>query len=284
MTSENKPKDELDRLMSEGGHKAQDIIQNLSGVAGAAQQIVDLSNAGREVIKHPLPGSVDWESAIDSWQRTNYQADHLLRGIQTLSIAAFTSTASGTNFAMTQFTALPSQPPSLLPPQQEATFMPQRNLRFVIDQSIKRDELLALMRQFGLAKAYPGKKSPIELFEIAWASYERPVLASSPVSTSLIPMREAIESTLQELLRRRPVEEAAKNQRSKILSIGRQLAHAGITEEDTQTWANNWERLVDELSDAKQGNYSRDEWRDVLRRAILFLQELLQGIDPAKFR
>lgn len=284
MTEAKKPQDELARVMREGYEKAQCIINVNTSVQRWAQQLTDLSNAGSEVIKYPSPDSVNWQGAIDTWKRANSQADIVLHGLSAMSISALNSTASGLNFTMIHFATSHGLYLSLTPQQQTAALSAQNSLNQVIDQSIRKDDIILLMRQFGLDARLAGKKTAIEQFEIAWAAYEAPVTQSSPVNTSLIPMREAIETTIQELMRRRPNQEAAKNQQSKILSIGNQLAQHGISRSDIQPWALQWDELANDLSGSKQANISRNEWRNLLRRGALFLQALLQGLDPAKLR
>ena len=270
--------------MREGSKKAQHIISLNIGIQRWAQQLIDLSNAGMAVIQYPTPNNVDWQAAIDTWQRANGQADDILHGLSAISISGLNSTVSGLNFTMSQFTTSHGLYLSLPPRQQTAAISAQDNLDQTIDQSIRKDDIIALMRQFGLNIESAGKKTAIEQFEIAWVAYEAPLTQSFPVNTSLIPMWEALEITIQELMRCRPTQKPVKNQQSKILSIGAQLAQRGISQSDIQSWALQWNKLTNDLSGSKQANISRNEWRDLLRRAALFLQELLQGLGQTKLR
>ena len=97
-------------------------------------------------------------------------------------------------------------------------------------------------------------------------------------------MRECINGTITELLRRRHKLKRARSQRDKVLSICHQFAGYGVSEWAMRYLAERWESLVDELSSAKQRHYSRDEWWDCLRRATLFLIELLQSLDRSKMK
>ena len=286
MTSQNNPKDELDKLMSEVGGKAQRIVGLASNTKASAQYTVDLVNASRSVIKYASPNdaSIDWEAAVDAWKRTNDKADLMLGQLTAMSISGYNSTSSGSAYAMTQFTApqviILNTPPLL----RNDAHVAIQILNDVIDQSASKEKAIQLMREFGLMRVPTSEKSPIELFETAWAAYEQPVTQSSPISTSLIPMRECINQAIKELLRRRPNQEETKNQYVKIISIGKQIARDGIVDADVQAWASHWEALLDELSGSKHGDYSRDQWRNLLRRATLFLIEFLQGLDSAKLK
>ena len=182
---EKMPTDELDTVMRGGAAKAQVIIQWANNIQQRAQQIVDLSNAGRVVLQYPQPANIDWQSAIAAWQRTTDQADLLLSGMITLSVETFTSAASGLNFTMTQFAVSQSQP-APLSSEQVAAMSARMNLSDIIDQSVQKEDVRALMQQFGLAGTHYREKSAIELFDIAWAAYDRPVTQCSPVNTSMM--------------------------------------------------------------------------------------------------
>lgn len=130
-----------------------------------------------------------------------------------------------------------------------------------------------------LQTLHRGRKSPAELFETAYAAFEKPVTQRSPAATSLIPLRECINGTIAALLRRRPKQEPAQSQRDKILSICGQLAGGGVPQWAIGSLAERWGSLVYESSASKQRNYSREEWGDCLRRASLFLLEFLQSLD-----
>jgi hypothetical protein len=148
------------------------------------------------------------------------------------------------------------------------------------------------MRSFGLAKPPAGKKSVVELFETAWAAYDMPVTTSFSANTSLIPMRECLEMAIDELLKKRPSQESVRGGwLGKIASLFKSLGRAGVTEADIQGLMNQWQNparpdlaLEDELSSAKTANYGRGQSMDVLRRATIFLKQLLTGLDPAKLR
>jgi hypothetical protein len=284
MSEEKKPEEELSKIMQRASEKAQRIIDFNDNSKKLAQQIIDLSNAGDNILKYPIPSGINLSTTINAWQRVSDQTDDVLGKLSAIPLYTLSSVASGVNFTMTQFITSDRLYSFLPLQQQSAAITAQKNLGQVIDQSIRKDDITRLMQQFGLVTSPVGKKSAAEQFETAWMAYETPVTQSSPVNTSLIPMRESIETIIQELMRRRPRQEPAKNQKGKIISIGEQLARDGISRSDIESWALQWEKLANELSGSKQANISRDEWRDLLRRAALFLQEILQGLDPTKLR
>jgi hypothetical protein len=284
MSEEKKPEEELSKMMQITAEKAQSIINFNDNSKRLAQQIIDLSRTGDNILKYPIPSGINLSTTINAWQRVNDLADEVLHRLNTTPLNALTSVASSVNLTMTQFIRGEELYSSLPPKQQSAAITAQKNLGQVIDRSIRKDDITRLMQQFGLGTSPAGKKSAIEQFETAWVAYETPLTPYLPVNTSLIPMRECIETTIQVLMRYRPRQEPAKNQKEKIFSIGKQLARDDILRSDIESWALQWEKLANELSGSKQAHISRDEWIDLLRRAALFLQEILQGLDPAKLK
>jgi hypothetical protein len=76
-------------------------------------------------------------------------------------------------------------------------------ISLVLGNFANKESVSALLKQFDLDKAIYAKKSPLELFEIAWAAFEKPVTDHVPEITSLVPIRECIMETVETLLRRR---------------------------------------------------------------------------------
>jgi len=285
MPSQQQPKNELERLIRESKTKSGDIAKLAGDFLQWGQYMADLSEASDKVLQYPSPSNIDWEDIIGSWQHVNEQQDCVLASVGSVSIEpVISSSGSRIAYAMIDF----AKPGNLIQnvsieKQGEARAAAER-LGQVIDRLGNKETVLSLLRQLGLASAVPAKKSPTELFEIAWAAFEKPVTQNSPVVTSLIPMRECINGTIETLLRRRPKQEPAKAQYDKIVSIGSQVARDGVLPSDIQSLADRWTKLVDELSGSKQKEYSREEWRASLRRATLFFMEFLQSLDPTKMK
>jgi hypothetical protein len=220
----------------------------------------------------------------------NNQQDAVIAGLRPL--ASLLVTSPGLTTAAFEMTGLAS--PQLFASHQplgiqDAARAASEQLSYVIDKVADKESVVTLLRQFRLDTAASGKQSPLTLFETAWAAYEKPPTLNSPASTSLIPMRECINETIEALLRRRPRQEGTGNQRSKIISLGTQLAYASIPPKAIEALADRWHLkdrvgLVDELSDSKDKALSREAWRSTLRRATLLLRELLQSLDPAKLK
>jgi hypothetical protein len=155
-------------------------------------------------------------------------------------------------------------------------------LQDVVHRAADEEEVISLMKELGFNRAPKGRKSPVSLFSTAHKAFQAPVSSDNPVSTSLIPMREAIRLIIDQLLKKRPKQEEAKNERAKILSIGTHLRRNSIPQEMAESWAQQWNELLDYLSPAKEQDMSREEWRFKLKQASLFLKGFLGGLDPKK--
>jgi len=201
-----------------------------------------------------------------------------------IDIEAALSSSSAATFCMSEFSNPDWTVQLASTDRQEEARTAAINLGNVIDRLAEKSNAIKLLHEFGLSTAAPGKKSPTELLEAACAAFEKQVTQGCAASTSLIPMRECINSTVAALLQRRHEQEPAKSRRHKILSIGRQAARSGIANWAIESIAMKWEKMSDELSSSKQKDVSREEWMAILRRAMILLIEFLQSLDQTKLR
>jgi hypothetical protein len=286
MSSED-PRYRLDKLIRDSKKKGVEITKLGGSVVQWGQEIADLSEASSRVIQYPAPSGFGWDSAIDAWQHLNQQQDFVLGGLRRFDAPPITTSGSTAAYSMASFAGSPAFIAGVPPDRQDAARDDAQFLGQVLDKLAAKESVLSLLRQFGFDKAADGKKDAAEMFETAWAAFEKPVTATSPVITSLVPLRECIRETIEALLRRRPKQEATKNEHAKILSIGNQLGFDAINNVEIESLAFRWSSkggLLDELSGSKDADWSREEWQSVLRRATLFLRELLQSLDSKKLR
>jgi len=278
------PKDELVRLIRESREKSEQIVQKSDELAQFGQYMTDLANASEKAIRCVIPSGIDLEPKIDAWSYANQQQDAILAGMMPISIPTATTFGITVAYSMSDL-ARPSNIIRFVPPdRQDQARIAADQLSHVIDRLAEKNKVLSLLCQYGLTGATPGGKSPAELFEMAYAAFEKPVTQTSPATTSLIPMRECINGTIVALLRHRPKQEIAKSQRAKVLSICAQLAGHGVSQREIESLAQRWESLLNELSSSKQRDYLREDWGDCLRRASLFLLEFLQTLDRSRMK
>jgi hypothetical protein len=85
-------------------------------------------------------------------------------------------------------------------------------------------------------------------------------------------------------LPKRPTQERTSGNREKVRSIVKQCRRSAVKDEQIERFANEAFDLNDLLSDAKQATFTRDEVREYMNRALLFLRAFLQAIDEKKLR
>ena len=283
MSSDKEQKDRLKKLMQEGEQKGQEISEKSSEFAQFGHQVADMASAGQEVLKYVIPSRVDLQPKIVAWQFVNQQEDNILQRFTSISMPTASTSNTASAYAMIDFAGPDTVIDFVEHDKQNEVRVAAQRLSAVIDRQADKNHVLSLMRQYDLSRAPAGQKSPEELFQTAWAAFERPVSQGSPASTSLIPMRECINATVATLLRRRPKPEKTKR-REKILSIGKQIADSTISRSVIKSLQNRHNSIVDDLSAAKQRDFTREDWGNLLRLATLFLRELLETLDRSKMR
>jgi len=276
--------EELDRQLTDAEAKGKQLTAKGRELTKAGQFITDLSQATKGVIEvHRPPTNV--ELLINDWSATNEVVDHALASLGKVELSSITSasgTAAYTSSDSYQTTIVLGAVPAYARP---IVIERINALNEVIGRSVEAAEVADLLRKFGFDQAPRGKASAFELFNTAHSAFEGPVTEDNPVSTSLIPIRSALNVVIAELLRRRPKQEPAKNEWAKIQSIGRQLKSESVPNKIVDTWAYQWGQLLDRyLSPAKDQSLDRSEWQHRLQQATLFLKSLLNGIDPTKLR
>ncbi len=281
MSSEEGEKDELSKLISEGETKGREIAKKSSDFVQFGQHTSDLANASLGVLKYITPRGIDWNPQKRVWEYVNKQQDAILGHMNEIEMPTMTASSSTANYTMTAFSNFANISNFVMPNKKGEAKIATKRLSDVINRQIEKDKVTSLLQQYGLSDAPTGQKSPHELFQTAWAAFEKPVLHNS-ASTSLIPIRESIIGVVAAILRRKITQERTHKNREKLLSIGKQLFGNAIPQWAIKNMAEHYEKLVDELSGSKQKSYSREEWEDLLQRATLFLRELLESLDKSK--
>jgi hypothetical protein len=160
----------------------------------------------------------------------------------------------------------------------------------VFQRSSEKEAAIELLRSFRLDEPFRGRRSAVEQFETAYDAINRPVTGSTdPAQTSLIPMREAIETALDHLLHMRPIRTNIGNVQGqnkdwrKIVAIAIQLKKDEIPESIFQSWARDWSNLKSQLlSPAKTERIDRAEWGRRISKATRFVIAFLSGLDAGK--
>ena len=285
--SELSPEDELRDEISQADGKADKVIADARERIEEAQKIKDSAKFTITILDI-APNSVNIEAQLSSWQNIND-----ILGIAQGGMADFHNViTSGSGVAGTLTTDLYYRAnefkaygyPDLEEERISAFDGIVIQVGEYLSQPSNKDEAMNLLYNWGFNIPSAGLKSVVELFEIAHQAYETPLTDSTPASTSLLPMRDCLNQMASELLRRRPNQERTSNNYAKIMSVGSQLKKDEIEVSIVDTWAFQFDRLINELSGSKHKSFSREEWRDLLFQATSFISNLLNGLDISKVR
>ncbi len=113
---------------------------------------------------------------------------------------------------------------------------------------------------------------------------ERPVVGDGGAVSVLISLRESIGAVIAELVRRRPRQEEAKGWSAKVVSVGSQCARPSLSADHFSRLGADADRLMNQLSGAKQAGMDRTQLMWYFNRGLLFLNALVDSIDESKLR
>lgn len=284
VSEETNSEDELKSELNEADVIGKELVSQGRLYMREGQWILDIARATRDIVEY-APQLLNQKSQTDLWREINKSGKISLQKQSeaniSLLIASSTATTSSASVDLST-DSVERIVPHLACDQQEHAKEAINNFHVLTSRSEIKDEVVSLICFFGFDKSVPGKRSSLEQFITAFQAFENPVSDSNPVMTSLIPMRQSIESIISELLRRRITQEKTGSNHSKFLSFGLQLKRNELSENVVSEWASQWDKLVDELSDTKQCEMMREEWGHRLQRATLFISGLLKGLDPSK--
>jgi hypothetical protein len=289
MNEKNKNKNndesiELESLLTSAEEKGRKIADLGRHLTHSGQEIADIAHATKNVIDivHYPP---NYEELVSDWNIFDRQADNLLQQVEKYEIPAFYSTSGTASFSSSGLAFEPDI--YAMVPQSEYKYLLHAvtDLSSVLERSSDEKVVIDYMISLGLDQAKADTESPVTLFETAHNAYTKPVSDKNPIITSIIPVRESIRLTIDSLLKRRPQQEETKKEWNKIISIGTQLKYESIDNEQVESWAFKWtSHLKYSLSPSKEDVISRDEWRNRLIKATIFLKSFLSGIDPSKLK
>jgi hypothetical protein len=286
MSSEpEKRKDKLVRLLSDVETQAQRLETLGQDIARSARLSRDVVSPVRDLVSQ-LPADVltsgHWDRLVESWRLWQIKAGELATShtaVNSFNAVSFTvtSTSSEAIAVVVRSSPLSSQ----IPADIESTMS-----RF--HQTLERfpliDNARSSMKRLRLDVRRGSKRTPMELLNEAQEALERPVSQEGGTVSILIALRECIHSTIGDLLRRRPTQEAAARFRDKLASLGRQCARPGLQEPHFDRMAADADVLLNDLSGTKQADLPRQQLIKLFHRGLLFLNALMNSVDESRLR
>ncbi len=151
----------------------------------------------------------------------------------------------------------------------------------LIERHGKVEEVLHLMEKVKLGKTEHGQNA-IRQFKSAWAEHKK---GPSTPTASLIPLREAVDITVDQVFQRRPIHEKGRTpQRERIIKIGQHLAAPQTSPEVFTRLQKKWGDLKDDFSESKDKDIDRQTVHHLMLQGTLFLIEFLSAVDVNKLR
>jgi hypothetical protein len=195
-------------------------------------------------------------------------------------VALASAVASSSCETFTVVSATPSLPPSVRVTIESA----EVRLRQVFDRFPLVAQATSAMQRVGLDAPAGSRRTPRQLLSDAQGALEKPSLEGSGPASVLIPLRECLEATIAELLRRRRTQEPTPKIRDKLASLGRYCVRPDLPADHLERQATDVERLLNDLSAAKQAAMTRERQTELFHRGVLILNALLDSIDETLLR
>ena len=284
--SSQENRDRLMSMISAAQEEASQLRSKLGETVEWAQYIEDLAEVMKEWLQI-IPtdenlASKHWTLASWAWERTRKDISELDNSFDVpsgiaLSGSLSTTTASGLMFEPSFMNNIAADKQQTV----DGIYSKYNALAESRDWSNETEqELTRLQFQQSSGK----DRNPIELFHEAQAALAKPSTRETSPSAVLIPIREAIQSCLADLLRRRPRQEKTPNIESKILSIMSHMKRDNVSQQDGENFAAQAKSIINDLSGSKNDRMSREQVRALLISAISFLKAFLGSLDADKMR
>lgn len=238
----------------------------------------------------------DLEQYITDMSRLREYIDNQIRQGET-----FLGNSTGTLYyaATTAGTAVALTP---TPYQHHAYVRPIESASGVVDVShawrIFRDReidlqqpVVAEMKRLRFPERQPGIQA-IDQFRVAWEVHLTSPSTAPYSTSSLLPLRSAVNSAVDALWQLRPSQVPANElpkagfgkDGRKVMNICSQLGKAMLSEPNFERIAEEADAVLNELSGSKQGNRDRDIEVKLFDQASLLLMAFLSAIDETKLR
>lgn len=290
MTEQDNKKRELLGILDDVERKAEDIESNGREIVQQGRFIRDLVRLNKEFIQvvpdDSYLSSENWEYQRSVWQHLLNQASVAKIKLQEMKPLVFATDSTSASATVSASSIISIKSISSLPQDAQGSaykihdkfeqFLEQSNLIAKITNEINR---------LGLSISSTGNESPLSLLKQSEQAYKAPSVNEVAPSAVLIPLREAINRILADMLPRRPEqEETGKNPGIKIRSICKQCSHDTVDSTLIENLANEADDLNGLFSNSKQAVIRRNEVRELMNRGLVLILDFLRMIDEHKMR
>lgn len=281
---QDKKKSELLQILQKTEHDANVLTSKGREIVQQGQYISDLEQCTRKFIQTIPDDSFfapeKWNEQCSEWINVNAQIETAQHGLGNLKPLIFVTNSTTSSSSTIISSAIISSLPSNVQDQAWAAY---NGFEQLLDQSNLIEKIAVEIERLGLISP-KGSETTLSLVRQANQAFTTPSIKDVAPAAVLIPIREAVNRALADLLPRRPTQEETRGARKKVRSICTQCGSSDVKAEQIERLASEAHDLNNLLSDAKQKMLSRGQVRETMNRALLFLQTLLQAVDEKKLR
>jgi hypothetical protein len=280
----SKKKDKFLQILSKAKYAAKKLASKGREFVKQGQFAADLAACNEEFIHHFPDDSflspAQWDDQIAAWNGLGQYADVVILQLDNMSqfiIPAVTGTslASSTVISSGYIPRLPIS-------SQDAARKTYEGYEQLLERSNLVSEIEIEIHRLGLASSAPESKSILSLILQSKHALEVPSMGEVSPPAVLIPLREAINRALADLLRKRPRQEKARAIQDKVRSICGQVCKPFVDGRQIAQLEQEAHDLNHELSEAKQRSMMRERVRELMNRGFVFLLSLLRTLDENK--
>jgi hypothetical protein len=243
----------------------------------------DVGTSIREVVKK-LPSDdmltdEQWNHMNEAWCSVKEAAQPVIATKP--YVADYFSVVSGTTLS-TISTVYAISPVTLaLQPVVNAA---KAQLASIANATARMDDVRNSMMRLGL-NVRVAQRSALELLEDAKLALDQPQTRNADGALPvLIAVREAILSALDQLIKRRPKQEAVGKTQEKVKSLGNQCGRTSLQSSFFDRLGTDGADLLNRLSGKKQATMPRSEIMTLFDEGLLFLRTFLEALDETKLR
>jgi len=212
-----------------------------------------------------------WQDLTTAWQAQDRSATSTFALVGDLSSSATTAAVTLTTTASTAMIG------GYVPRPEDV-----KALRSLLHRPSLFEQIRSSAYAFGLTGSTGGSRSAMDLLNEAAQALAQSSPTAPAITSVLIPAREAINTALAELLRRRPKQEGTGRASAKVESIGRQCGRSGLATDHFERMGRDLDRLLDRLSDGKSRSLTPPQVSDLFDDVLQFLVAVLGSLDPMK--
>jgi hypothetical protein len=281
---ESRKKGELLRLLSDTEQQAQDLKSKGHEIVEQGQSIEDLAHCSKDFIKCVPDDSFlsndVWDYQISSWSALNETAADANKAYdktKPLVLLAVDSTNVATTAVISSVTI------AALPTHERASARSAfEQYEHLLEQSDLIEKIKLEISRLGLISSKSGYESILSLVQQSNKAFKVPSLKDVSPSAVLIPLREALNRAIADLLPRRRKQEKARNHTAKVQSICSQCCYSAVDPRQIEELAKQIDDLNGQMSGAKQSSMTRDQVRELMNRGLVFLLTFLRMLDENK--